>query len=178
MKQLYLKNQAEKIKLENVRKYKVDEHNFLVDEQKKLKKAKDTEAHARVTAQLEKVRTDIVGIDEQLRNNAEEFNRLAHRLGKIRLDLYVFADVIYNTLIEYEEFRNKYVVNKDDDNEVVRALTTAIDNVKKLPYEMADGNYTNDLYCMVTEKFMERWKTIKDGVLVEVLKEVDIEYAQ
>ena len=46
MKQLYLKNQAEKIKLENVRKYKVDEHNYLVDEQKKAKKAKDTEALA------------------------------------------------------------------------------------------------------------------------------------
>lgn len=145
---------------------------------KKAKKAKNTEAHARATVQLGKVRTDIVGIDEQLRNNADEFNRLAHKLGKIRLDLYVFADVIYNTLIEYEEFRNKYVVNKDDDADVVTALTTAIDNIKKLPYEMADGNYTNNLYCMVTEKFMERWKTIKEGVLVEVLKEVDKEYAQ
>lgn len=129
MKQLYLKNQAEKIKLENVRKYKVDEHNFLVDEQKKAKKAKDTEAHARATTQLEKVRTDIVGIDEQLRNIAEEFNRLAPKLGKLRLDLYVFADVLYNTLIEYEEFRNKYVVNKDDDADVFTALTTAIDNI-------------------------------------------------
>lgn len=35
MKQLYLKVQAERVKLENVRKYKVDEHNYLVDEQKK-----------------------------------------------------------------------------------------------------------------------------------------------
>ena len=129
MKQLYLKNQAERVKLENVRKYKVDEHNNLVDEQKKAKKAKDTEAHANATSQLEKVRTDIINIDEQLRNNAEEFNRLAHKLGKIRLDLYVFADVIYNTLIEYEEFRNKYVVNKDDDADVVTALSTAIDNI-------------------------------------------------
>ena len=118
----------------------------------------------------------VQAIYKQIDKGKEEFNRLAHRLGKIRLDLYVFADVIYNTLIEYEEFRNKYVINKDGDDDVVKALTTAIDNIKKLPYEMADGNYTNDLYCMVTEKFMERWKTIKKGVLVEVLREVDKEY--
>ena len=176
MKQLYLKVQAERVKIENVLNYQRTERNFIIDEIKRAKKEKDVEAVAENKRKKEMLENNILELEAKLPSLDKEFNALAHKLGKIRLDLYVFADVIYNTLIEYEEFRNKYVINKDDDNEVVNAVNTAIDNIKKLPYEMADGNYTNDLYCMVTEKFMERWQTIKEGVLVEVLREVDKEY--
>lgn len=85
---------------------------------------------------------------------------------------------MYNTLIEYKSFLQNHVVNKDGDDDTVRILERAIDNAKKLPYEMANDNYNNELYDVVTEKFLERWKVIRDGVIQEVLREVDDEYIE
>lgn len=178
MKQLYLNIQAEAVKLENVIKFKRTERNNIIDERKRAKKEKDSEAVASANRLLQMTEQDICNLEAKHKELECDFDLLVHKLGKIRLDLYVFADVIYNTLIEYEEFRKKYVFNADEDDEVVNALNFALDNVKKLPFEMANGGYTNDLYCAVTEKFLDRWKHIRDGVIMEVLQEVDDEYMQ
>lgn len=176
MKQLRLKIQAEAVKLENVINFKRTERNNIIDERKRAKKEKDADAVEECNRQLSMTEQDIANLEAKYKEVERNFYLLRHKLGKIRLDLYVFADVIYNSLIEYAEFRKKYVVNPDDDNDVVKALETALENIKKLPFEMSDAGYTNYLYGAVTDKFLERWKTIRDGVIQEVLREVDNEY--
>lgn len=178
MKQLYLKVQAEAVKLDNVINFKRTERNNIIDNRKKAKKDKDVDAVAQWNRQLQITEQDITNLEAKYKEVEKEFYILRHKLGKIRLDLYVFADVIYNSLIEYDEFRKKYVVNPNGDNDVVKALEIALENIKKLPFEMSDAGYTNDLYCAVTEKFLSRWKTIRDGVIQEVLREVDDEYIE
>ena len=176
MKQLYLKCQQEALKLENVINFKRVERNTLIDEQKKAKKEKDTDTVADCKRRIQMAEDDILNLEVKYKETEREFEKLRHKCGKLRLDLYVFADILYNSLIEYEEFINKYVVNKDGDKDVMNAVSTAINAIKKLPFEMAEGGYTNDLYCAVAEKFMDRWQHIRDGVIMEVLREVDNEF--
>jgi hypothetical protein len=178
MKQLRLKIQDEAVKIENVINFKRTQRNELIDAKKKAKKEKDTEAVEEYSRQIEMTNDDIIDLEAKYKECERDFDRLSHKLGKIRLDCYIFADIIYNTLLEYEEFLRNYVVNKQGDSDTTNALTTAIDNIKLLPFEMANGGYTNELYCQVTEKFMELWKTIRDGVIQEVLREVDDEYIE
>lgn len=178
MNKLYLKVQAEAVKLENVINFKRLERNNIIDERKKAKKEKDADAVAEWNRQLQMTEKDLINLDAQYKEKEREFDLLRYRLGKIRLDLHIFADVMYNTLIEYKSFLQNHVVNKDGDDDTVRILERAIDNAKKLPYEMANDNYNNELYDVVTEKFLERWKIIRDGVIQEVLREVDDEYIE
>lgn len=175
MKQLYLNIQREAVRIENVINFKRTERNNIIDARKQAKKDKNAEAVAEWNRQLQMTEQDLLNLESQYQEKNREFENQKHKVGKLRLDLYVFADVIYNTLIEYEDFRKKYVVNKDDDNDVVNALENAINYIKKLPFEMAENSETNVVYSAVTDKFIERWKTIRDGVVQEVLKEVDKE---
>ena len=175
MKQLYLNIQREAVRIENVINFKRTERNNIIDERKKAKKDKNTEAVSEWNRQLQMTEQDLVDLDAKFKEKEREFEQLKHDLGKIRLDIYVMADVLYNSLIEYAEFRKKHVVNADDDKEVVNCCETALANIKKLPFEMADSSHINNVYCAVTEKFIDRWKTIRDGVILEVLREVDKE---
>lgn len=164
------------MKIENILKYKYTERNSLIDARKKAKKEKDADAVAKYSRLIAMADNDILSLESRQAELAREYDSLSHRLGKIRLDLYMFADIIYNSLIEYEDFRNQYVINKDGDNDVIRDLNTAINAIKKLPFEMAENEFTNNFYCAVTEKFMDRWKDIRDGVTMDVLREVDKEF--
>ena len=173
IRQLYLKIQEDAMRLENVLNFKRSERNNLLDVRKKAKKDKDADVVAECTRKINMAEQDILDMENRMRVLENEFNELQHRIGKIRLNLYIFADVIYNTLVEYKEFRDKYVINKDGDDEVVNSLQTAIDCAKKLPFELAGDGYLNDVYSVVTDKFIERWECIRDGVVLEVLREVD-----
>lgn len=173
MTQLYLKIQSQILTTENVIKFKRDERNNIIDEIKKFKKDKD--AVATLKTKRGKIEQELVDLEHSLSCRQADFEYLKHKMGKIRLNLYLFSDVIYNTLIEYREFLDKYVINKDDDNATFDTLTQAIDHAKKLPFSMADNEYTNNFYNAVTDKFIERWIAIRDGVVTEILKEVDNE---
>lgn len=179
MKQLYLKIQYEAVKLSNVMDFKRKERNNLIDERKKAKKAKETEIAEDCTRKINQCDETILDLEVQYKDIERKFNELRHKCGKLRLDMYLFADILYSTLIEYESFINQYVVNKDGDNDVMNNVRQAIDHIKQLPYEIADDSpdMTNQLYGAITDKFMERWMTIRDGVMVEVLRDVDREFA-
>lgn len=177
MKQLYLKEQAESVKLENVLSFKRQERNSLIDRKKAEKKAKDTESLEITKRQIVKVEQELMALESQLQKNEEQFQQKKYQLGKIRLNLYVFADVMYNSLLEYEEFTKKNVLNAQDDADTMKALHEGLDAFKKLPFEMGDNNdRTNELYNAITDKFIDRWQSIRDCVIGEVLKEVDKEY--
>ena len=178
MKQLRLKIQDEAVKIENVQNYVIERKNNLVEDIKKAKKAKDADLVADLKRQYSQAEDDLLSLNIQFKECEREFDRLCHRLGKIRLDCYIFADIIYNTLLEYEEFLRNYVVNEQGDSDMTNALTTAINNIKLLPFEMAEGDYTNSLYCDITERFIERWKSIRDNVVTDILRDVDNEYIE
>lgn len=174
MKQLYLKIQLEAVKLENVINFKRSERNRLIDERKAKKKEKDVEAVALINKELTMTEQDIINLEAKMKELDRDFETLKHRLGLLRLNNYVFADVMYNNLLEYQEFLKTYVVNEDKD--MVVTLQKAIDLFKQLPFEMADGNCkTNELYNAITDKFIDRWKTIRDGVIQQVIEECDKE---
>lgn len=174
MKQLYLHVQSKQVACENVLDYNRKERNALLDAKKSAKKDKDTDTVDECNRKLLMVEENILHLEAKARQLADEFEEKKHELGKIRLNLYVFADVMYNTLLEYESFLNKHVINKHDDDDTIKAIRQGLDAFKKLPFEMGDGNdKTNELYNVITDKFLERWKTIRDGVVLEILREVD-----
>lgn len=176
MKQLYLKCQYESEEIKEEIELREKEKNYYVEFFKRAKKSKNSEKADRYKQRKEIAEKEINDLREKRIALEKEFDRLRHLCGKLRLDLYVFADILYGTLVEYEQFLNSYVINKDGDKDVTDAVSTAINAIKKLPYEMAEGGYTNDLYCAVTEKFMDRWQQIRDGVIIEVLRELDKEF--
>lgn len=176
MKQLYLKVQRDIMSLENVHKYTCDQRNDLVTLKKKAKKEKDADTVDECNRKLQMADENLVNLTAKIQAKEAEFDKLKHQLGRIRLNCYVFADIIYNSLIEYEDFLKKYVLNAEDDSDTLSNLHKAIDGFKSLPFEMANGgDYTNNLYNVITDRFIERWKEIRDGVIVEVLREVDNE---
>lgn len=177
MKQLYLKIQAESVKLDNVILYKRKERNDLVDAIKKAKKEKDAEQVEYLTAKRNQCDGDILSLEVRWKELEREFVDLKELCGRLRLNLYVFADIIYGALIEYKEFIEKHVINKSDDNDTIRNIEQAIDHIKQLPYEMAldSADKTNELYGFITERFVERWNKVRDKALTEIFAEVDNE---
>ena len=72
-------------------------------------------------------------------------------------------------------FAKKNVANPDADNDVVNALRTAIDNIKKLPFEIADESDSriNDLYNSITERFITKWTQKRDDIIADTMWEID-----
>lgn len=175
MKQLFLKVQARAVTLENVIKHNRQSRNEWVDEKKQARKDRDEDMFAYASKQIAKLDEDLITLEAQYQECLREFHDQRHEVGKIRLDLYIFADAIYNRLIEYEEFRRLNVANPDADNDVVNALRTAIDSIKKLPFEIADesDNRINELYNSITERFITKWTQKRDDIIADTMWEID-----
>lgn len=175
MKQLFLKVQARAITLENVIKHNRLSRNEYVDDKKQARKDRDEDAFAYASRQISKLDEDLITLEAQYQECLRQFDEQRHKVGKIRLDLYIFADAIYNRLIEYEEFRRLNVANPDADNDVVNTLRTAIDSIKKLPFEIADESDSrlNDLYNSITERFITKWTQKRDDIIADTMWEID-----
>ena len=78
-------------------------------------------------------------------------------------------------LSSMRNFAKKNVANPDADNDVVNALRTAIDNIKKLPFEIADESDSriNDLYNSITERFITKWTQKRDDIIADTMWEID-----
>ena len=177
MKPLYLKQQQEILKLENVADYKRKARNSLIDEKKKAKKEKDEATLELINRQLTMAEQDLINIEHKVVEAKAKMRPLQMKLGKIRLDCYLYSDILYDAMIRYEEFLNTHCINND--KETLDYLRKALENIKKLPQEMATGyganETTNALYNAVTDKFLERWNNIRDGVFAEVMRDVGLE---
>lgn len=175
MKQLYLKIQDEAIKLSNIIAFKHQEHNALIDAKKRAKKEKDDEEVAECTRKITLCKDNIIDLEARMAALDREYAELKHKCGKLRLDMYVFADVIYGTLIEYKAFIDKYVINKHGDDDIIHSVEKAIEYIKKLPAEMGEEACyrTNSLFNLVCDRFFEKYEDIRDNIICDVMMEID-----
>lgn len=174
MKSLKLKIQDDYIRLNNVKTSKMLMRNDLLDQRKVKKKNKDVDAVKELDKAISKLDDDLLTLNKSIADTEIEFEKIRHKIGKIRLNCYLFADIIYNSLIEYSAFLDKYSSERDE--EIEDTLKKAIDNFKKLPFEIGEDSYLNSIYSEITDRFLESWGKIRDGVVNEVLAEVDKEY--
>lgn len=178
MKKILLKIQVEQEKLCNVIKYKVDEKNSYVDKMKQAKKDKDLDEMAYLKKKKDMCEQDILNLQTRNIQIDKEIDILSHKMGKIRLDLTLFADILYNTLFEYKEFLQAHAVNVDGDNDTINAVDRAIDNIKLLPFEMAERDYDNELFNYISDRLLERWRNIRNGIVQESIRDADDQWLQ
>lgn len=80
------------------------------------------------------------------------------------------------SLLEYKEFMDKHCDTRDA--MVEQSLTVAIDNFKKLPFEIGENRCLNEIYSAITDRFIEKRNRIRDGVIEDVMDEIDKEYEE
>lgn len=172
---IYLKADEDLLRLTNTKHTIERRRNITIDcmnEAKRANRTPEGKAYVqRLKKEVDDLAFDIATVNRSLEQKYEEVNQLGRELATIRAEMYIFADCLYNSIMMYKNFANKYA--NQPNLYTAGHLAELLKVVKQLPFEFERySSKVNDSYNDVCDRVVDKIEEIVLDCFYACIQEV------